>query len=96
MATVNYYKRKKEINGVVYEAQFNGLSAYLKAMDEGQVSNEKMYRVFLKDFITEPANLEPDSFDDIDTLAEVFNFAQKVAQGRFRNEKNAVATGTKA
>lgn len=101
MATVNFYKRRKEINGVTYEAQFNGLSAYLKSLDEsrtevGTHSSEKMYKVFLKNFITEPANLDPDSFDDMETLDEVFNFAKEVAQGRFHEEKNAAATGTKA
>lgn len=101
MAAVNYYKRRKEINGVTYEAQFNGLSTYLKSLDEsrteiGALSNEKMYKVFLKNYITEPANLDPDSFDDMETLDEVCNFAKEVAQGRFREEKNAAATGAKA
>lgn len=101
MATVNYYKRRKEINGVTYEAQFNGLSTYLKSLDEsrteiGAHSHEKSYKVFLKNFITEPANLTPDNFDDLDTLNEVFEFAKEVAQGRFREEKNTASTGTKA
>ena len=91
MANEKFYTREKEINGVKYVAQFNGLSANLKAIDSTYIdgtnttSVEKMTDYILKNVIVEPKCVV-DDFEDIETLNAVVAFGRDVMQGKFRNE----------
>ena len=104
MAKVNFYTVKKEINGTTYIAQFNGLSAALKAVDscyiEGtsNTSTEKLAKYLFENVIVEPKNLTIDDFESMDEFNDVITFAREVMQGDFREKKNDTAVkeqGTK-
>lgn len=92
-----FYQVDQVINGVKYVAQFNGLSAALRAIDESYIegtsntSTEKISQYVLKNVIVEPQGLTIDDFDDMDTLNEVIAFGRDVMQGNFRNKKNTSA-----
>ncbi len=94
-----FYTVDKEINGVKYTAQFNGISAALEAADKcyvdgtGNTSALKMAKYLLDHVIVEPHGLSPDDFDSIDDLSAVTTFANEVMHGKFRD---AVAEGAAA
>lgn len=92
-----FYTAKKTVGGTEYTAQFNGLSEYLRALDELYVSDDsrnistgKLTEYVLKHVIVEPKGLTPDDFLSLDELHQVVTFGRDVAQGKFRPEK----TGT--
>lgn len=86
----NFYSVEREINGIKYVAQFNGLSAALKAVDDSYIdggdnlSMLKLSEYVFKHVIVEPKGLSVDDFDSLDEFNEVMNWAQGVMQGRFR------------
>lgn len=92
MAKNKFYTREKEINGVKYVAQFNGLSENFKALDSSYIdgssntSLEKMNTYILENVIVEPKGLTIDDFDDIETFNEVIKFGTQVMQGKFRDK----------
>lgn len=97
-----FYTREKEIDGVKYVAQFNGLSAMLEAVDSSHIndnasnlSNVKIAEYILDKVIVEPKGLTIDDFDDLETFDEVIGFGQDVMQGKFRDKTNEKGTRTK-
>ena len=88
---------KKTINDVEYTAQFNGLAAALKAIDECYVdgtSNTSVYKLaeyIFKNVIIDP-NVNVDDFENADELNEVVAFGREVMQGTFRKEENEGGT----
>lgn len=96
----NIYTIEKKINGTTYKAQFNGLAAYLSAIDDcyvdgtSNISLSKLTKYVLENVIVEPANLTADSFDDYDELSEVVAFGRQVMQGSFREKKDKKPTET--
>ena len=98
----NFYTVDKEINGTTYTAQFCGLSAALKAIDDSyidgtsNISINKLAGYIFEHIIVEPSNLDADSFDDIDTFNEVVAFGREVMQGKFREKKDARAAKGKS
>ena len=92
MAKPEFYTREKEIGGIKYVAQFNGLSSALSALDEctlasGQLSVQKLTNYILSHVIVEPKGLSADDFEDIEGLNEVVKFGREVMQGMFRPGK---------
>lgn len=94
----NFYTAKKEIGGRTYVAQFNGISAALKAVDNSYIegtsntSLEKLSKYLFDNVIVEPKGLTADDFDSLDEFNEVVAFAREVMQGNFREaevEKSA-------
>ena len=90
---VNFYTAKKKINGKEYTAQFNGISAALKAVDDSYIegtnntSVEKLSKYLFEHVIVDPKGLTPDDFDSMDEFNEVITFAREVMQGNFREQK---------
>lgn len=88
---------KKTINDVEYTAQFNGLAAALKAIDECYVdgtSNTSVYKLaeyIFKNVIIDP-KVNVDDFENADELNEVVAFGREVMQGTFRKEENESGT----
>ena len=74
---VNFYTAKKKINGKEYTAQFNGISAALKAVDDSYIegtnntSVEKLSKYLFEHVIVDPKGLTPDDFDSMDEFNEV-------------------------
>lgn len=95
-----FYQAEKEIYGKKYVAQFNGISAALRAVDACYIdgtsttSVEKLSSYLLANVIVEPKGLTADDFDSMEEFNEVISFAREVMQGDFRNEAIAgPATG---
>lgn len=92
-----FYQREKEINGVKYVAQFNGLSAALSAVDETYIegtettSVKRLAQYIFENVIVEPRNLTADDFETMEELNEVLRFGREVMQGKFRNKQNISA-----
>ena len=93
MENSKFYQVKKTINGVEYTAQFNGISAALKAVDDSYIegsNNTSVYKLseyLFKNVIVNPTGLTADDFDNMDDFNEVVTFAREVMQGNFRAEK---------
>lgn len=95
-----FYQIKKKIGNTEYVAQFNGLSAALKAADSSYIdgtnitSLEKSVSYLFENVIVVPAGLTPDDFDDMDTLNQVIEFATNVMNGKEKpaTTKKAAAT----
>lgn len=89
----------KEINGIVYTAQFMGLRNALKAeklyTDErtGRVDKEKLYDYILDNVIISPPGLDIDKFDDLTELDEVAAFGVQVLRNRFRPQDSEDGRG---
>ncbi len=83
-----FYQRVKEIGGVAYTAQFNGLSAALRMLNESHDKNGNFDFLAATRFVLDNVIVEPrcsvDDFGDIGTLNEVVAFGREVAQGMFR------------
>lgn len=96
----NFYQVKKTINGVEYTAQFNGVSAALRAVDacyiEGtqNISSFKLSEYVLDNVIVNP-KVSVDDFNSVEELNAVTEWGQQVMQGNFRNEEDEAATETK-
>lgn len=84
------YVVEKEINGKVYKAQFNGLSAALKGADmctdkDGKVSLEKTADYIFKYVIVEP-KMTVDDCESLEELNEIVAFGTQVANGNYPHE----------
>ena len=94
----NIYTVTKEINGKEYKAQFNGISAALKAVDASYVdgtsniSVDKLAKYLFANVIVEPKGLTADDFDSMEEFNEVVTFAREVMQGDFRGTQDESAT----
>lgn len=92
-----FYSVTKEIDGKTYVAQFNGLSAALRAVDSTYIegtnntSTELFTQYIFDNVIVEPKGLTVDDFDDLKVLNEVTKFGKEVMQGKFRNAANKTA-----
>lgn len=92
-----FYSVTKEIDGKTYVAQFNGLSAALRAVDSTYIegtnntSTELFTQYIFDNVIVEPKGLTVDDFDDLKVLNEVTKFGREVMQGKFRNAANKTA-----
>ena len=97
----NCYTVEKEINGVKYKAQFNGISAALDAVDNSYIdgttttSIKKISEYVLRNVIVVPANLTIDDFESMDEFNEVINFGRDVMMGNFREEKDKKSAAAK-
>lgn len=91
------YTVEKTIKGKDYVFQHNGVSAWLKALDEsyvdgtGNISAYKLNTYLLENVVVSP-KMEIDDFESADELSEVTAFARKVASGA---EQPAKATAEK-
>ena len=89
-----FYTVEKEINGKKYVAQFNGISAALKAVDSSYIdgtnntSVEKMANYLFENVIVEPKGLTADDFDGMNEFNEVISFAREVMQGELKPAKD--------
>lgn len=89
MAKANFYTVDKEIGGVIYTFQFNGISAALKAVDEcyiegsSNLSLEKLNEYLLENVVVNP-KCSIDDFEDVATLNKVTAYARKVMQGEIK------------
>lgn len=94
MGKNKFYTVEKEINGVKYVAQFNGLSCALKAIDTTYIEGtnttcmEDFAKYIFDNVIVEPANLSIDDFETMDDFNEVVKFGREVMQGKFRDKAN--------
>ena len=85
-----FYQVSKEINGVKYIAQFNGISAALAAVDNSYIDGSnntslaKLTNYLFQNVIVEPKNLTADSFDNMDDFNAVVAFARGVMQGEIK------------
>lgn len=92
MEKKKFYQVEREIDGTKYVAQFNGLSAAMKAVDQSyidgssNISIEEMSTYILENVIVEPANLTIDDFDTMEQLNKVVKFGREVMQGKFRDK----------
>ena len=86
------YIVEKEFSGVKYKFQFNGLSAYMQALDESYVDGTsntsivKLNKYILENVVVEPKGLTIDDFDSAEKLGEITAFARKVMQGLVKPE----------
>lgn len=94
MANKKFYTVEKEINGVKYTAQFNGISAAIQAIDNSYIegttntSMSKLADYIFKNVIVEPKGLTSDDFDTLDDFSDVIAWARDVMQGNFRDQEN--------
>lgn len=92
----NFYQVEKEINGVNYVAQFNGISANLKAIDNSYIegtnntSVEKLANYLFKHVIVEP-RIDIDDFgkDQIGTV-ETAEIGGKTYKAEFKGMRAAI------
>lgn len=95
---INFYTVTKEIDGVEYTFQFNGISAALKAVDNSYIegtnttSVEKLAEYLFANVVVSPKGLTIDDFDNMDTFNKVVTAARETMQGNFRETKNEGAT----
>lgn len=88
----NFYQVKRTINGKEYTAQFNGISAALKAVDNSYIegsSNTSVYKLskyLFEHVIVSPKGLDADDFTDLNEFNEVVTFAREVMQGELKPE----------
>lgn len=98
----NPYTVSKEIGGVKYTCQFNGISAALSAVDNSYISGtnvtslEKLSKYLFEHVVVEPKGLDIDDFDNLEDFNAVVTFAREVMQGDFRESKNQSTTETKS
>lgn len=92
-----FYTVTKKINGTDYVAQFNGLSAAIRAVDQSYIDDtsntsiEKMANYIFDNVIVEPKGLTIDDFDTLDELNAVVGFGREVMQGKFREKADTAA-----
>lgn len=85
-----FYTVEKEIDGVNYVCQFNGISAALRAVDASYIegtsntSVEKLSNYLFANVVVEPKGLTADDFDSMETFNEVIAFARQVMQGELK------------
>lgn len=89
------YTVEREIGGVKYVCQFNGISAALKAVDNSYIegtnntSVEKLANYLFAHVVVSPKGLTADDFDDMGAFNEVISFARQVMQGEIKPEEKA-------
>lgn len=92
MEKKKFYQVTKEINGITYVAQFNGLSCALKAVDQSYIDDSKnistleFANYIFDNVIVEPSNLSVDDFETMEEFQEVVKFGREVMQGKFRDK----------
>ena len=90
MANHKFDTVEKEICGKKYVAQFNGLSAALKGIDQCYIDgteNLSAYKIgeyVLKNVIVDPTGVEIDDFESMEEYNEVIRWGQEVMNGKFR------------
>lgn len=89
----NFYTVEKEINGTIYKAQFNGISAALKALDNSYIDGTSTTSLTkLSDYLLEHVLVEPkmtvDDFENMNEFNEVIAFLREVMSGEFREANN--------
>lgn len=95
-----FYTVKKKIGKTTYTAQFNGLAAALKAVDDTYIegsantSTLKFAEYLFENVIVEPKGLTVDDFESMEEFNEVTTWARKVMQGEFRDKKNKDGAGS--
>lgn len=82
--TSKIYTASKEIGGVTYRAQFNGVRECLRAIDTYKNDTVKFHEYLLGNVIVEPPGLKIDDFDTLEEERLVTSFAADVMSGRFR------------
>lgn len=81
------YTVEKTINGTEYTFQHNGISEWLKALDEcyvdgtSNISAYKLNAYLLENVVVAPKK-DIDDFASADELSDVMAFARKVASGK--------------
>lgn len=80
------YTSVREINGVTYRAQFNGIREAIRASQQCKGDELKLSEYLLENVIVEPPGIKVDDFENIDEYRQVINFAANVMAGRFRGE----------
>lgn len=91
MANKNkFYTKEKEINGVKYVAQFNGMRTATKFIDQCKTEDGNSQSIEkTADFVFENVIVEPkvtiEDFDDLETMSEVVKFGTEVMNGKFRD-----------
>ena len=72
--------KEKEINGVLFKAQFNGVSAMYNAVDEADNKNKELVEYLFKNVVVEPKIDDMDEYfgTDVDFLNDVVAFASAV------------------
>jgi len=89
-----FYTVKKEIGGVVYTAQFNGVSAAMAAIDNCYIDGTtntslvKLADYILSNVIVDPKGLTPDDFPNVAAFQEVLGWGREVMDGGFRPEED--------
>ena len=84
------YTTTKEINGVTYRAQFNGVREAVRATQQYK-DEMSLDEYLLSNVIVDPPGLQMDDFDDLFEFRQVINFAASVMSGRFRGETKSGA-----
>lgn len=88
------YTATKEINGVTYRAQFNGVREAVRATNQYAGNELGFDEYLLENVIVEPSHLQLDDFENMDEFRQVIRFAANVLAGRFRNNENENGAGT--
>lgn len=86
------YTATKEVNGVTYRAQFNGVREAVRATNQYKGNELAFDEYLLANVIVEPPGLQLDDFEDIDEYRRVIQFAAGVLAGRFRPGADDTAT----
>lgn len=91
------YTATKEVNGVTYRAQFNGVREAVRATNQYAGNELGFDEYLLSNVIVDPPGLQLDDFENMDEYRQVIRFAASVMAGRFRNNKDdaAAETGSK-
>lgn len=76
------YSFQKEIDGIVYHAEFKGIafSLYLDELIENGISKTKLAEILFKEVLVSP-KVSIDDFADIKSFYKVFKFLSDVALG---------------
>lgn len=76
------YSHQKEIDGIVYHAEFKGIafSLYLDELIENGISKTKLAEILFKEVLVSP-KVSIDDFADIKSFYKVFDFLFDVALG---------------
>lgn len=88
------YTATKEVNGVTYRAQFNGVREAARAIEEYSKNELAFDEYLLENVIVDPPHLKIDDFDSYDEFKRVVIFAANVLTGRFRNTTDESGTET--
>ena len=82
------YTATKEVNGVTYRAQFNGVREAVRATNQYAGNELGFDEYLLENVIVDPPRLKLDDLENMDECRQVIRFAANVLAGRFRNSEN--------